>query len=224
MYEFPTVFTYEERLDIHGRYQDLDRLEERTKKDGSYFLFASQIQKNRQELLMENPFPRFEPLPTLVLANQIKTELPSLCKQEGFRFVIQKGDLLYASCRIKQGKVVETISCGGYIFNNVMMAADYTSGLFDETTVSLYLASMARTNAIFDGSKQLPKHHGYFDFYYNLALEDIHQVTAIDFSYADEMLDYLPDDLVARTITAYSPLGVFSREYGTRIVSELLNS
>lgn len=217
--QIPGIFTREERADLHCRYEALEAFEARTKKEGTYPLFAEKIRKNRTDLLSDNPFPRFEPLPTLILADQLESFLQAEREKAGrLSFVAQKSDILFASCTLEDGNLREVISCGGYIFNNVMMAADYHSGIFDATNVGLYLAARARTRAIFNGEKQRPCHHGYYDFYYNVSMDGMKQIAAIDLAYADDALDYLPSGIVARTITAYSPLGVFSREYGARIV------
>ena len=214
--QIPGIFTREERADLHCRYAALDAFEARTKKEGTYPLFAEKIRKNRSDLLSDNPL--LESLQR-ILADQLESFLQAEREKAGrLSFVAQKSDILFASCTLEDGNLREVISCGGYIFNNVMMAADYHSGIFDATNVGLYLAARARTRAIFNGEKQRPCHHGYYDFYYNVSMDGMKQIAAIDLAYADDALDYLPSGIVARTITAYSPLGVFSKEYGARIV------
>lgn len=213
-----TLFTINERVDLTAQIkaaqvviQGIDQLENPnsilTEWKGSKF----------PRLLQQNPFPRMTLFPTALEANDyaiMQVEAPELLPKS---FVVQVGELSFLACDNHEGLLRETSGCGAYPFHTLIGAADYLSGVYDESTVELYHSSRYRTGDIFAGNN-----HGIGREYQHFIFERTEcgypSIAEGDTLYAVEMATRLSPRMIAAILQEHSPLAVFAADYGQRIV------
>ena len=212
------LFTIEERVDLTAQIkaaklviQGIEQL-----KDPNPVLMEWKENK-LPRLLQQNPFPRVTPFPEAYAADDYTTmleEAPELLPES---FVVQAGELSFLACKNHEGKIHEESKCGAYPFHTLIAAADYLSGVYDESTVELYHSSRYRTGNIFsENNHDISK--GYQKFIFDRTECGYPSVVEGDTLYAVEMTHRLSPRMIAEVVQKHSPLAVFAADYGKRIV------
>lgn len=213
------LFTIEERVDLTAQIKAAQLVSEGIKSlKNPDPLFTQWSWNKLPQLLQQNPFPRTTPLPPVLTSNDyaiMKEEAPELLPQA---FVVQTGELSFLACDNCDGVVREVSGCGSYPFHTAIAAADYLSGIYDESTVELYHASRYRASDIFLGHNRGTAKE-YQDFIFERTEDGNPGIAEGDTFYAVEMANQMSPKKIAEVIQAHSPLAVFAADYGNRIIT-----